>query len=177
MQQDGERYCPGCGVGRDEAHRDWCEYHECPWCSREHFQGQCVTDRFRRRSGAATLIETEAAEKAPPSKVHASPTAPSYSLSYGRILSGVEGCRRLGTVEMFAPLSGTGTESAGVFASPEQAVEAWLSHMRSKAADVEDITRLGWRGWGLVFRCADARGRIRLFSVMVDEQMSEPDPK
>ena len=169
--------CPSCGVGHDEAHADWCEYKECPWCSREHLQGQCATDRYKRKSKAATPTEGEAAEEVPTNEVGHSLSPPEYTLAYGRILRGTEGCRRLGTVEVFAPLSGTGTESAGVFASPEQAVEAWLSHMRSKAADVEDITRLGWRGWGLVFRCADARGRIRLFSVMVDEQMSEPDPK
>lgn len=164
--------CSSCGAGHDQAHADWCEYRECPWCSREHLQGQCATDRYRRKSKAATPAEAEAVEKAPPSKVVEFSIPPKYTLSYGRILRGAEGCRRLGTVEMFAPEDGQGAKGASHFASPEEAVEAWLSHMRGKFADVEDITRLGWHGWGLVFRCTDARGRIRLFSVMVDEFMS-----
>ena len=172
MRQDRKFCCPGCGVGRDEAHADWCEYRECPWCSKEHLQGQCATDRYGRRSRTATATETESVEKAPQSKVVQIPNPPEYTLSFGRILPGAEDCRRLGTVELFALPSGMGAESVGVFASTEQSVDAWLSHMRGKFADVEDITHLGWRGWGLVFRCTDARGGIRLFSVMVDDFMS-----
>lgn len=166
MQQDGERYCPGCGAGRDEAHADWCEYKECPWCSREHLQGQCATDRSRRRSGTASPSETKSAEKASPSKILVTNSTlilpllrenPSRrgGLSSARHGRDVRAAKR------------HGTERADVFASPEQSVDAWLSHMRGKFADVEYITRLGWRGWGLVFRCTDARGGIRLYSVMV----------
>jgi len=171
MQHDRKHACPSCGTGRDGTHSDWCEYKECPWCSREHRQGQCETDCYKRRSGATELDRTKHIEKATVAEV-AAPAKIVYSLSYGRILRGTEGCKRLGQVIAFVPSRDTKGTSSDNFDSSEQAVDAWLSHMRGKFASVEEITQYGWRYWGLVYRCTDRRSRVILYSVMVDEQNS-----
>ena len=172
MQANRNHSCPSCGAARDTAHSDWCEYVECPWCSREHRQGQCETDRHKRRTRTPVPDTIEEIEKAATDAVVDLQPDPTYILSYARILRGSEGCRRLGTVEMLFAKDG---RNWATFDSPENAVDSWHSYMDDKGMKIEDITYLGWRGWGLVYRVTDRRDRVSLFSVMVDEANSSAE--
>ena len=164
--------CPSCGAARDTAHANWCEYIECPWCSREHRQGQCETDRHKRRTQVTGPDKTEGTEKAVTDAVADLQPGPTYTLSYAKMLREIQGCRRMGAVRMLFAKDG---RNWATFDSPENAVKSWLSDMDGKGMEIEDITHLGWCGWGLVYRVTNQQGRVSLYSVMVDEANSSAE--